>query len=75
MSCRNKCTCGRKKGDHKDLEVLQYKCNYSAFNGYRYTPSKYSFLKCTRKGCVGCFRTKAKYVDEIYFNSIKAVKK
>lgn len=35
-------------------------CNYSAFNGYHFTPSAYSALVC--KACAHCWRTKAAYV-------------
>lgn len=43
--------------------VLQRHCNYSAFNGYHYTPSDYSLVRCTVPGCRGLWRTKAAYVD------------
>ena len=65
MSGRTPCLCGRKKGDHTDLVVVQYKCNHSAFNGYYYTPSDYSAVRCTRPGCPGAWRTKAAYVDDL----------
>ena len=61
MSARNKCTCGRKKGDHTDLVVTMRNCNYSAFNGYHRTPSDYSMVYCTRKGCWGSWRSKDAY--------------
>lgn len=63
MSMGNSCICKRKRGDIKDLVCLQYKCNYSAFNGYRYTPSDYSSVHCKRCGAV--WRTKAKFVDKL----------
>lgn len=65
MSIHIKCICGRKKNDHSDLTVINYKCNYSAFNGYKYTPSDYSLVKCNRTGCNGMWRTKARYVDTL----------
>lgn len=65
MSGGNKCTCGRKHGDIADLAVTVRKCNYSAFNGYRRTPSDYSEIVCLRPGCLGVRRTKAKYVDQL----------
>ena len=40
-----------------DLRVDQRLCNHSAFNGYRYTPSDYSALRCM--GCQWPWRTKA----------------
>lgn len=43
--------------------VLHYKCNYSAFNGYRYTPSKYSEVRCTV--CGVRWRTTAAYVETL----------
>lgn len=45
----------------RDVEVLQRKGNRSAFNGYRWTPSAYSAVRCT--SCGACWRTKAAYVD------------
>lgn len=65
MSGYNRCKCGRKKGDHSDLVVVRYKCNYSAFNGYHYTPSDYSEVRCTRPNCGGFWRTKSAYVDTL----------
>jgi hypothetical protein len=47
----------------ENWRVRQYKCNHSAFNGYRYTPSDYSSIHCLE--CGRAWRTKAKYVDEI----------
>lgn len=52
------CSCDVKNQD--DWRVMQYKCNHSAFNGYRYTPSDYSSINCTK--CGACWRTKAAYV-------------
>ena len=40
--------------------VSQRMCNHSAFNGYHYTPSDYSTVRCKSCGAVG--RTKADYV-------------
>ena len=45
-------------------EVTMYKYNASAFNGYHYTPSDYSEVRC--KGCKARWRTKAKYVDKLH---------
>lgn len=39
------------------------KGNRSAFNGYRWTPSDYSEVRCTV--CGRSWRTKAKYVDAL----------
>ena len=38
---------------------VAYKHNYSAFNGYHYTPSDYSAISCVRCGAV--WRTRADY--------------
>jgi hypothetical protein len=50
---------------------MHYRCNYSAFNGYRYTPSDYSLVKCVT--CNTSWRTKAAYVDSLQIgpNAIK----
>lgn len=40
--------------------VIHRRCNYSAFNGYKRTPSAYSLVGC--KECSKLWRTKAKYV-------------
>ncbi|GAA3085622.1 hypothetical protein GCM10020000_88090 [Streptomyces olivoverticillatus] len=45
--------------------VLQRRCNHSAFNGYRRTPSAYSRVLCTAPGCAAAWRTKAAYVDDL----------
>ena len=29
-----------------NIAVVMYKCNYSAFNGYRRTSSDYSLIRC-----------------------------
>jgi len=65
MSGHNKCSCGRGRRDHTDLVVLTRKGNFSAFNGYRWTPSAYSCVKCVRPGCPGMWRTKDAYVDNL----------
>lgn len=45
--------------------VVQRQCNYSAFNGYHYTPSEYSLVRCTVPGCRSLWRTKATFVDDL----------
>jgi len=65
MSVHIKCSCGRKRGDYSDLVVTRRNCNYSAFNGYHYTPSDYSSVCCTRPGCRGFWRSKGLYVDMV----------
>lgn len=66
MSVSFNCQCDeRKKSDVKTRNwvVVDRLCNHSAFNGYRYTPSDYSHIKCLT--CGKCGRTKAKYVSEL----------
>lgn len=43
--------------------VVDRECNYSAFNGYRQTPSAYSLIRCGEGGAM--WRTKAGYVDDL----------
>lgn len=43
--------------------VLTLRANYSAFNGYRRTPSDYSEVRCLE--CGRRWRTKAAYVDNL----------
>jgi hypothetical protein len=38
-------------------------CNYSAFNGYHWTPSDYSEVRCSE--CRTSWRTKARYVEHL----------
>lgn len=56
------CACkGTKEEKMKNWVVIDYKCNYSAFNGYKWTPSDYSRVHCPV--CYRSWRTKAAYVD------------
>lgn len=49
---------------HRDrVVVVHLKCNYSAFNGYRYTPSEYSQVLCL--DCRHTWRTKSDKVYEL----------
>ena len=43
--------------------VVDRRCNYSAFNGYRRTPSRYSLIRCMDTGTF--WRTAAAYVDAL----------
>lgn len=43
--------------------VIQRQRNFSAFNGYRYTPSAYSSLTCLR--CGACWRSRAAFISEL----------
>ncbi len=45
------------------VNVVIWHGNFSAFNGYTFTPSDYSALRCT--ACGAYWRTKAAYVEEI----------
>lgn len=50
--------------DHKDhWRVVDRECNYSAFNGYHRTPSRYSSVRCLL--CNSWWRTKAAYVRKL----------
>jgi hypothetical protein len=51
------------KERQKNWEVVHYRCNYSAFNGYKWTRSNYSCVTCTKCGKI--WRTKAAYVDTL----------
>jgi hypothetical protein len=42
---------------------VHYRCNFSAFNGYRMAMSDYSLIACDR--CGARWRTKAKYVESL----------
>ena len=53
-----------KNPDHKPhWFVVTRKANYSAFNGYHWTPSDYSEVRCGM--CGSRWRTKAKFVDDL----------
>ena len=43
--------------------VVQYRCNFSAFNGGHKTPSAYSAIRCLE--CGRYWRTKASYVERL----------
>jgi hypothetical protein len=60
MSGGTVCRCGAPRSA---WEVIDYRCNYSYFNGRRYTPSDYSAIHCTV--CRAHWRTKAAYVIEL----------
>lgn len=57
MSQGKSCRCPR-----TFFRVMTRKANYSAFNGYRCTPSDYSAVRCMC--CGACWRTKAAWVDK-----------
>jgi hypothetical protein len=68
MSGEPMCRCGKRDAWY----VTAYRCNHSAFNGYRYTPSDYSEVECRSiyGGCGVRWRTKARYADEVYQRQI-----
>lgn len=65
MSVSFSCRCAEraKPAQARAWVVVQRQCNYSAFNGYRYTPSEYSLVFCQACGALG--RTKAEYVAKL----------
>ena len=65
MSISFNCHCAERKKPIADRNwtVVQHRCNHSAFNGYQYTPSDYSTVRCCACGRVG--RTKAAYVYDL----------
>jgi hypothetical protein len=65
MSVSFGCKCGERKNRAKQRAwiVIARKCNYSAFNGYRYASSEYSDVLCL--SCGACGRTKAGYVRRL----------
>ena len=65
MSISFSCKCGERKKPviQRAWEIIDYKCNYTSFNGGHYTPSAYSCVHCLE--CRACGRTKAAYVDEL----------
>lgn len=67
MSGGRKCCCEEsvKPLLKRNWSVIQYKYNQSAFNGYKYTPSDWSGLRCNR--CKAHWRSRAEYVDKLFF--------
>ena len=65
MSVSFSCHCPERKRSVTERRwvVTQRRCNHSAFNGYRMTPSDYSTVWCLSCGAIG--RTKAAYVDQL----------
>ncbi len=58
------CTCrGPRSVVEESWRVMQRNCNHSAFNGYAYTPSDWSAIRC--QACGNGWRTKAAYVYRI----------
>lgn len=65
MSVSFSCHCPERRKPVKERRwrVLQYKCNHSAFNGYKHTVSDWSEVVCLECRAMG--RTKAAYVDDL----------
>lgn len=65
MSGGTACHCeeARKPLAERAWRVRAYKCNHSAFNGSRYTPSAYSAIVCLT--CRAYWRTKADYAGQL----------
>lgn len=65
MSGGYACSCKERQKAIKDRNwvIRHYKCNYSAFSGYRQTWSEYSLIEC--KTCNSFWRTRAGYVYEL----------
>lgn len=63
MSSGQGCTCPKTPDRRAAWRVVQYRCNFSAFNGYRCTPSRYSGVRCLR--CWAYWRTAAAYVETL----------
>lgn len=58
-----KCPESKKPIDQRAWVITQYKCHYSAFNGYKKTDSDFSLIRCN--SCGTYWRTKANYVDKL----------
>lgn len=71
MSSGEACSCDERKKPLKDRqwEVMTYRGNHSAFNGYKFTSSDYSAVVCN--ACNYSWRTKADYVDRLKHRSRK----
>jgi len=65
MAVSFSCNCAERKKPvtERNWIVVNRECNYSAFSGYRWTPSRYSLVHC--RECRALGRTKAKYVDQL----------
>lgn len=74
MSMGLACKCAERRkpiGDRRWF-VRQRRCNFSAFSGKRYTPSRYSGVLCA--ACGRYWRTKAQWVARLsdYSEAAKA---
>lgn len=57
----SRCTC--EPQDRSRWRVTCRQGNHSAFNGYRFAPSRYSGFRCL--GCLAAWRSRAGYASEI----------
>lgn len=57
-----RCADGKPGHPLAEVRVLTRYGNHSAFNGYHFTPSDWSALRC--RACGTIWRTNARYVDE-----------
>lgn len=57
------CACKCARPVRKRCFVIDRECNYSAFSGYHFTPSKYSCVVC--RDCRSVWRTRAAYVRQL----------
>lgn len=62
MSDSPVCQCGGRAAG--TWRIAHYRCNFSAFNGYRWQASAYSLVRCER--CWARWRTKARYADDLH---------
>lgn len=65
MSGGHACNCEERKKPAEDRNwvIIDYKCNFSAFNGWRRTASDYSSVRCVE--CGRAWRTKSNYVNKL----------
>ncbi len=75
MSGGKKCQCDQKRLrlGQRVWEVTAYKVNYSAFNGYQATPSRYSEVTCPI--CGARWRTTGRYIEKLAKNPMRPVRR
>lgn len=58
------CSCSGPIEDRlKNWRIIQFKCNHSAFNGWKKTYSEYSSFRCMV--CTNIWRSKSDYVFKV----------
>lgn len=66
MSGRTPCICKGTRADRmKNWVVITYRSRCSAFDGYQWRSSDYSFVRCFGEACLGAWRTKSDYVSDL----------